>query len=122
MTSRPLVVSIESEGLDLLQDALLNAPERVTAATWKASRRAAQLLRPSIALVTPVDTGYLQSNTQVMVADAFTVQYENITPYAPYVEARTGYVETGVERVIGNVEAIYEQAITELAASFGTGE
>lgn len=122
MTARPLVVSIDIEGLDLLADALLNAPERVTEAAWKASRQAARLLRPAIFTVTPVDTGYLQSLTQVTVVDAFTVTYENITPYAPHVEARTGYVETGVERVIGNVEAVYESAFDELARTFGSGQ
>lgn len=112
---------MDIEGLDLLADALINAPERVTEAAWTASRRAARLLRPAIWTTTPVRTGYLQSNTEIMVADAFTVRYENITPYAPYVEARTGYVETGVERVMADVEAVYEHAFDDLAAMFGSG-
>lgn len=121
MSARPLIVDLDLEGAELLIDALQNAPELVTEAAWRASRRAARVLRPSIETVTPVDTGYLVSNTVVAVANAFTVQYENVTRYAEHVEARTGYVERGLELARGEVDLIYEQAFDDLARDFGSG-
>lgn len=122
VSNRPLVMSLDIEGAELLADALLNAPESVIAAAWEAGQASARLLRPSIARFTPVDTGYLQGNTDVVVADAFTVQYENITPYASYVEAYDPFVEQGTEAVAGEIDAIYERAFDDLAGTFGSGQ
>lgn len=121
MTFRPFTMDLELEGAELLADALLNAPELVTDAAWRAGEGAARLLRPSIARFTPVDTGYLVSNGDVVVVDAFTVQYENITPYAGYVTAYVPYVELGRQAVAGDIDAIYERAFDDLAETFGSG-
>lgn len=121
MSNRSLQVDIDIENLDLLADALLNAPAAVTAAAEDAGREAIAVLGPSIDAVTNVDTGYLVSNNVVFLAGPLSVMFENITPYAVFVNNRYQFVQRGVANVEFQVEAIYEQAFTDLAENFARG-
>lgn len=121
VSNRPFVMTMDIEGAELLADALQNAPESVIAAAWEAGEASARILRPSIERFTNVDTGYMVGNTDVAVFDGFTVQYENVTPYAPRVNADFHFVEKGTEAVASQIDAIYDAAFDALAARFGSG-
>lgn len=114
-------MALDLEGADLLADALINAPASVIDAAWDAGEASARVLRRSIARFTNVDTGYLVSNGEVVVMDAFTIQYENLTPYAVYVNAEYQFVEQGTDAARSEVDTIYEAAYDAVASTFGSG-
>jgi hypothetical protein len=121
LSSRPLSVEIEIEGLSLLGDALQNAPQTVDRALEDANREALGILGPAVDAFTRVDTGFMVSNNEFTVEGMFTVMYTNWTPYVGIWEARDRFVEAGVESVQGEVEEIYEDAMDDVARTFAGG-
>ena len=95
--------------------ALSDAPETMADALDVASDQAAGILDETISAVTPVRTGFLRSQNQLIPVSNFTVSYSNFTPYASYVDARRGFVARGVERGERAVERVYERAVEQAA-------
>ena len=106
---------IEIHGDDELQRALQDAPETIDRAIDVASDAAAGILDESISAVTPVRTGFLRSQNQLIPVSDFTVSYSNIADYASFVDARRDFVAHGVERGERGVVRVYETAIDQAA-------
>lgn len=121
MSNAPVSIEIEIENLELLSQALINAPETVNAALGDAGQEAIEILGPAVDRVTRVDTGFMQSNNEFRLESVFNVLYSNFTPYAGIWEARDQFVERGVESVQDEVEQVYEDAMDQVAAQFGSG-
>lgn len=114
MTGRPLRLDIEVENLDLALDFLQNAPEAVSEVLEETGHEAIGIVGPAVDALTNVDTGFLLSNNSFSVESHFTLMYANFTPYANFVNSRFRFVERGVESVRDELEALYDEAITEL--------
>lgn len=121
MSDQPLTIEIEIEGLSLLGDALVNAPQTVDQALYDANREVIGILSPAVDAVTRVDTGFMVSNNEFSVPGMFTVMYSNLTPYVGVWEERDHFVEQGVENVRDEVEQVYEDAMDEVADTFAGG-
>lgn len=121
MSNQPLSVSIEIEGLELLSQALINAPETVNAALSDAGQQAIGILGPAVDSFTHVDTGFLLSNNEFSLESVFDVRFANFTPYASFQEADNQFVTRGVESVQDEVEQVYELAMDQVAIHFGSG-
>jgi len=107
--------TVEIIGDDELQRALAEAPATIDRAIDVASDGAAGVLDETISAVTPVRTGFLRSQNQLIPVSNFTVSYSNFAPYASYVDARRDFVARGVERGERGVVREYEQAIDQAA-------
>jgi hypothetical protein len=106
---------IEIIGDDELRRALTAAPETIGDAIDVASGEAASVLQGAISAVTPVRTGFLRSQNDLIPVSNFTVYYYNFTPYASYMDARRDFVARGVERGERGVMREYEAAIDQAA-------
>lgn len=122
MSARPLVVSIDIEGLDLLADALLNAPATVAHAADLAGRAAIPVLRRYITEHTHEVSGDLKRAHQFWMEGYFEIKYANDMPYAQYEEDYHGFYRTGVDAARSEVDAIYEAAYDDVARDFGSGQ
>ncbi len=111
---------IEIIGLERLKQALADGPEAVEVALSIAADDAIAVLGPSIDRFTPVRTGFLRSQNELYEVPGLQVLYSNFAPYAIFVNASQQFLEHGVDAARSEVEAIYEQAIDELAADFGS--
>ena len=112
MTNQP---HIEIIGADELMRALQDAPETIDRAIDMAGDEAAGILQGAISAVTPVRTGFLRSQNDLIPAPNFTVTYSNFAPYASFVDARRDFVARGVERGERSVVREYEAAIDQAA-------
>jgi hypothetical protein len=94
---------------------LQSAPETIDRAIDVAGDDAARVLQGAISAVTPVRTGFLRSQNDLIPVSNFTVYYNNFAPYASYVDARRDFVARGVERGERGVMREYEAAIDQAA-------
>lgn len=117
-----LRIELETEGLELLSEAYLNAPEAVHQAALEAGREAVPILQDAIAGETPIDTGYLRSTEAVSLEGVFNISFTATAPYAAVVNAHNPYVERGTEIAAPRVTAIYDDAMDRLAETFFHGE
>jgi len=107
--------TVEIIGDDELMRALVAAPETIGDAIDVASDEAAGILQGAISAVTPVRTGFLRSQNDMIPVSNFTVTYTNVAPYASYVDARRDFVARGVERGERQVDRVYQDAIDHAA-------
>ena len=108
-------LTVEIHGDEALMRALVAAPETIDAAIDVASDEAAGILQRAISAVTPVRTGFLRSQNDLIPVSNFTVYYNNFAPYASYVDARRDFVARGVERGERQVDRVYQDAIDHAA-------
>jgi hypothetical protein len=106
---------IEIIGDEALLRALTDAPDVIDAAIDLAGDEAASVLQRAISAVTPVRTGFLRSQNDLIPVSNFTVYYNNFAPYASYVDARRDFVARGVERGERQVDRVYQEAIDHAA-------
>lgn len=121
MSNGRLNIDLDIEGLELLSDALQNAPETVTREAERAGRQALPIIRDSIGDETPWRTGFLFRSEGTSLEGPFNIVFTASADYAQIVNARQGFVERGFGLVEGEVELLYESALDRVAATFRRG-
>lgn len=82
----------------------------------EANAEAARLALTAIDAETPRRTGTLAAGARC-VADQFGFTYVNAVPYAPIVDAKTGFASDTLEEREAAIVAVYEDHIEEALAS-----
>lgn len=121
MSNAPIQFEVEIENLDLLRDALYNAPETVTRALEEAGQDAIDVLSASVDETTHEISGDLRRANDFRMDGSFSIVYSNFMSYASFEEARHGTTAEGIAAVQGEVEQVYEDAMDDVAQQFGSG-
>jgi hypothetical protein len=98
---------------------LAAAPAELSTVIDVATDDAREPMADAFYAVTPVDTGLLRSQNELLAGPGFQVTYFNETSYASFVDARQQFVARGVERGERGVITTYADAIDGFTRTFG---